>query len=211
MIKRPIITIIESNDDLITLEIMKIDALKHFTNNKKEKSVEKVTKIILRQSYKTNLQNEQKNYFLTLKLKLTRNTELLIFSLDNEGPNLLYQSGKKSFSDFEITKIQNFFYLSVGQGNNYNFGLYELPVPMRPKHLAYAYSFLIPDEFNLDPRNQGKNYCLICYIIPKNNRIFIHHMDYIEKLIKEQVTTYRTINELKNPQNLISLIPFLFR
>lgn len=131
--------------------------------------------------------------------------DILNFHIDRTGPRLTfppYIETSANYSDHDLLKMGNFFYLAIGQGSNRNFGLYELPTPGYPKTQAYIYAYELEDPNNPDPRNQGKNYCLLTFLIPTDERDLLPHSIVLEEKIKVCLEKYifsqnKTLDDLK--------------
>jgi hypothetical protein len=163
------------------------------------------------------------------KLKETKNTKLIgnerlivrgktillddisaiVFYLDKQGPELTYQPNmmRSPFSEADFIKMSTFYYMAVGQGNTgRNTGLYELPVPGYPEFHAIIYAFDVLDPDNEDPRDEGKNYCLLVILHPRWFRKFLYHPSKLELIIQEYLLPYYRLKDFKNKETVYQLL-----
>jgi hypothetical protein len=122
-----------------------------------------------------------------------------IFHLTRLGPELTFTTKEKSsvFTFNDYLRIGNFFYIAVGQGNERNIGLYELPVPGYPDFHSFVYAFEVLDPDNDDPRAQGKNYCMLAILFPKWIREFLGHFSSLNQILAENLIQFQTLTDLK--------------
>lgn len=132
-----------------------------------------------------------------------------IFHLSRLGPELTMTTKKKStiFTFNDYLRIGNFFYIAVGQGNERNIGLYELPVPGFSDFHSFVYAFEVLDPDNEDPRAQGKNYCMLAIIFPKWIREFLPHGSLIHTIVRENFLHFQTLTELRTSDIFDKLFP----
>ena len=143
---------------------------------------------------------KHKNETTGKNAKLIEDIKAVVFHLDKQGPSLTYHlpSRHLPFSEADFIKFSTFYYLSIGQGNNRNYGLFELPVPGYPEFQSLIYAFDVIDPDNEDPRAEGKNYCLLVILYPRWIRKFLYHSWKMEMIIQEYLLPYYKLEDFKN-------------
>ncbi|OLS26720.1 MAG: hypothetical protein HeimC3_08220 [Candidatus Heimdallarchaeota archaeon LC_3] len=162
--------------------------------------IDKILKDDLHNTYIVS--NEMLHKYKTIKSNIGLQDAIhgLIFHLSRLGPTLTYITKKDStvISTNDAIRIGNFFYIAVGQGNERNIGLYELPVPGFSEFHSFVYAFEVLDPDNEDPRAQGKNYCMLAVIFPKWIREFLPHTSFINQVLNESFVQFQTLSEIKS-------------
>lgn len=133
----------------------------------------------------------------------------IVFYLDKKGPELTYQPNSRHspFSEADFIKMSTFYYMAVGQGNTgRNTGLYELPVPGHPEYHAIIYAFEVFDPDNEDPRDKGRNYCLLVVLHPRWFRRFLYHPSKLELIIRDYLLPYYRLEDFRNKEIVYQLI-----
>ncbi|OLS27728.1 MAG: hypothetical protein HeimC3_01960 [Candidatus Heimdallarchaeota archaeon LC_3] len=141
-------------------------------------------------------------------VKLIDDIRAMVFHLDKQGPDLTYQLPNKlfPFSEADFIKFSTFYYLAIGQGNNRNYGLFELPVPGYPEYHSMIYAFDVIDPDNEDPRAEGKNYCLLVILHPRWLRKFLHHSWKMEMIIQDYLLPYYKLENFRNSEIVDKLL-----
>lgn len=130
--------------------------------------------------------------------------------MDMGGPQITC-STPNLFSEIDLFKMGSFFYLAIGQGDTWNFGLYELPIPNHPSQHAFIYAFEVMDPDNQDPRYNGKNYCLITIVTPKSLREHLPHPFQLETRIREFLIPHYKLEDFHDPFILHELLNATFK
>ena len=210
MKKRPFIFIGGPKTKSIAIKAMKIgafDCLIKDEYGKYAKHLSQTIQNILANNYKSI----QKSVFdLGPYMELIKSTKALVYNLESLGPNFILKSPSMQLDDNEIQKIGMFFYITVGQGLNYNIGLFQLPVPYIVNLLALVYSFKVTDTKIMDIGQKKENYCLLALLFPCKNRFYMHHLTIIEQIIRYQLKNCFELNDLYHFSNILPIIPQIY-
>jgi hypothetical protein len=153
--------------------------------------------------------SEEKLLIIGKCVNLIDDIKAIVFYLDKQGPELTYQPNvmRSPFSEADFIKMSTFYYMAVGQGNTgRNTGLYELPVPGHPEFHAIIFAFEVLDPENEDPRDEGKNYCLLVILHPRWFRKFLYHPSKLELIIQEYLLPYYRLEDFKNKEIVYRLL-----
>lgn len=142
---------------------------------------------------------------LSEELKLFRSFTLdhfciTLFKMGEKGPELVVTEQLPFANDSEeqlLTRIGLHYVMALGQGNVINTGLFgPLPMPRIPGYLGLAYSFLIADPSDFDPRTEGRTFSFIVLSIPEALMHLFSNRAVIQEIFERELSQIATIQDI---------------
>ncbi|MHA2333118.1 MAG: hypothetical protein ACXAEU_13950, partial [Candidatus Hodarchaeales archaeon] len=105
---------------------------------------------------------------------------------------------KTDEEEVEILSKMAIYYMTVlGQGSDYNTGLFgPFPIPGSDHLVSLVYSFIIDDPVSNDPRTKGRAYSFIAMSIPKTLIRLFSNRTALINMFERELTEYTTIQDI---------------
>ncbi|MHA2294625.1 MAG: PAS domain S-box protein [Candidatus Hodarchaeales archaeon] len=124
-----------------------------------------------------------------------------LFKMGSLGPEIVVTEPfptKTDEEEVEILSKMAIYYMTVlGQGSDYNTGLFgPFPIPGSDHLVSLVYSFIIDDPVSNDPRTKGRAYSFIAMSIPKTLIRLFSNRTALINMFERELTEYTTIQDI---------------
>ncbi|MHA2296576.1 MAG: response regulator [Candidatus Hodarchaeales archaeon] len=126
---------------------------------------------------------------------------LAVYTIGSLGPNVLELDKQDCPNELKsaLSMIGVYYYTAIGQGKAHHLGLFgPLPVPgsIAETHSSLAYTTLVKDKKQTDPRMKGKSYLLMSVLYPSDYRSLFYDQDSIRTIFDESFHKINDVSEI---------------
>ncbi|MHA2364967.1 MAG: tetratricopeptide repeat protein [Candidatus Hodarchaeales archaeon] len=124
-----------------------------------------------------------------------------LLKVGDRGPEVVKFEPIKFTTDPKslLHKMAMFYSVSLGQGNEPGIGLFgPLPVPENHTYVAIVNCSYLPDVTVIDPRNPGKSYAMLVFILPNSFDKIFTDREMISNLIRKKLNAIKDIKDISS-------------